>query len=42
MPLYQELYEAARELDNWGIAADIARLRNFDTLEQEAAAEIRK
>ena len=42
MPQYHELYEAARELDDWGIAADIARLRDFDTLEQEATAEIRK
>ena len=42
MPQYQELYEAARDLDDWGIAADITRLRNFDTLEQEATAEIRK
>ena len=42
MPQYQELYEAARELDDWGIAADIARLRDFETLEQEASAEIRK
>ena len=40
MPQYQELYEAARELDDWGIAADIARLWDFDTLEQEATAEI--
>ena len=42
MPLYQELYEAACDLNDWGIAADIARLRDFDTLEQEASAEIRK
>ena len=42
MPQYQELYEAARDLDDWGIAADIARLHDFDTLEQEATAEIRK
>ena len=42
MPQYQELYEAARDLDDWGIAADIARLRDFDTLEQEATAEIHK
>ena len=42
MPQYHELYEAARKLDNWGIAADIARLRDFDTLEQEATAEIHK
>ena len=42
MPQYQELYEAAHELDDWGIAADIARLRDFDTLEQEATAEICK
>ena len=42
MPQYHELYEAARELDDWGITADIARLRDFDTLEQEATAEIRK
>ena len=42
MPQYQELYEAARDLDDWGIAADIARLRDFDTLEQEAATEIHK
>ena len=26
---YHELYEAARELDDWGIATDIARLRNI-------------
>ena len=42
MPQYQELYEVARELDNWGIVADIARLCDFNTLEQEAMAEIRK
>ena len=42
MPQYQELYEAARELDDWGIAADIARLRDFETLEQEALVEIHK
>ena len=42
MPQYQELYEAAHDLDDWGIAADIAWLRNFDTLEQEATAEICK
>ena len=42
MPQYHELYEAARELDDWGIAADIARLRDFNTLEQEATAEIHK
>ena len=42
MPQYQELYEAAHDLDDWGIAADVARLRNFDMLEQEAIAEIRK
>ena len=42
MPQYQELYKAARDLDDWGIAADIARLCDFDTLEQEATAEIRK
>ena len=42
MPQYQELYEAARKLDDWGIAADIARLRDFETLEQEAATEIHK
>ena len=39
---YHELYEAACELNNWGITADIARLRDFDTLEQEAMAEICK
>ena len=39
---YHELYEAARELDDWGIAANIAQLRDFDTLEQEATAEIHK
>ena len=39
---YQELYKAAQELDDWGITADIARLRDFDTLEQEATAKIRK
>ena len=42
MPQYQELYEAARDLNDWGIAADIAQLRNFDMLEQEATAEICK
>ena len=42
MPQYHELYEAARELDDWGIAANIAQLRDFDTLEQEASAEICK
>ena len=42
MPQYQELYEVAHNLDNWGIAANIARLRDFNTLEQEATAEIRK
>ena len=42
MPQYQELYEAARDLNDWGIAADIAQLHNFDTLEQEATAEIHK
>ena len=42
MPQYQELYEAAHELDDWGIMADIAQLRDFDTLEQEATAEIHK
>ena len=42
MPQYHELYEAACELDDWGIAADIARLWDFDTLEQEATAEICK
>ena len=42
MPQYQELYEAARKLDDWGIAANITRLRDFNTLEQEASAEIRK
>ena len=42
MPQYHELYEAARELDDWGIAADITRLWDFDTLEQEAMAEICK
>ena len=42
MPQYHELYEAASELDDWGIAADIARMRDFDTLEQEVSAEIRK
>ena len=42
MPQYQELYKAARDLDNWGIAADIARLRDFDMLEQEVMAEICK
>ena len=39
---YHELYEAARKLDDWGISADIARLRDFNTLEQEATAEIHK
>ena len=39
MPQYHELYEAARELNDWGIAADIAQLRDFDTLEQEATAK---
>ena len=42
MPQYHELYEAAHELDDWGIAADITRLRDFNTLKQEATAEIRK
>ena len=42
MPQYQTLYKAACELDDWGIAADIARMRDCDTLEQEALAEIRK
>ena len=42
MPQYHALYEGARELDNWGIATDIARIRDFDTLEQEATAKIRK
>ena len=42
MPQYQELYEGAQELDDWGIAADIARIRDFDMLEQEASAEIHK
>ena len=39
---YQELYKAARELDDWGIAADIARFHDLDTLEQEVTAEIHK
>ena len=42
MPQYHTLYEGAHELDNWGIAADITRICNFDTLEQEASAEIHK
>ena len=42
MPQYHKLYKAAWELDNWGIATDIARLRDFDTLEQEASAKIHK
>ena len=42
MPQYHALYEGAHKLDDWGIAADIARIRDFDTLEQEATAKIRK
>ena len=42
MPQYHVLYEGACELDDWGIAADIAQIRDFDTLEQEATAKIRK
>ena len=42
MPQYHTIYEAARELEDWGISADMARIRNFDMLEQEAATEIRK
>ena len=42
MPQYHALYKGAHELNNWGIAADITRIPNFDTLEQEASAEICK
>ena len=39
---YHALYKVARKLDHWGIAADITRIQDFDTLEQEATAEIHK
>ena len=39
---YHALYKGAQELDDWGIAADITRIHDFDTLEQEATAEIHK
>ena len=42
MPQYHALYEGACELDDWGIAADITRICDFDMLEQEASAKIHK
>ena len=42
MASYQALYKGACELNDWGISADIARICDYNTLEQEASAEIRK
>ena len=42
MPQYHKLYKAAYELNDWGITADIARMQDFNMLEQEASAEICK
>ena len=42
MPQYHALYKGAHKLDDWGIAANIARIRDFDMLEQEATTEIHK
>ena len=39
---YHSLYEVAHELDDWGIATNIARICNYDMLEQEASAKICK
>ena len=42
MPQYHALYKGAQELEDWGILADIARIHDYNTLEQEAAAKIHK
>ena len=42
MPAYHALYEVACELEDWGISANIARICDYNTLKQEALAEICK